>query len=195
MHHHPFAPASPGCSRRQALRLLSAGLGTLATGCTPIRVLLNDAPAPFHDDDAVAEPVLRAFVATVVPGVTADRPGAARVFFDSYYPLAAHRAWLAADLVTRARRRFHRSFIQLAEPQRADIIASGLNAGGVTARVYTGAVFLAQIAVYGGLVEADGSCPVIGFAGPAGLVPPAQQSYPDPARFLPDARTRTGHPD
>lgn len=181
-------------TRRQVLRLFSAGLGALAAGCTPVRILLNDAAPPFHDDVVVAEPILRAFVATIVPGIRADRPGAADIFFDRFYPLAARRAWFAGDLNSRARRRFRRPFTDLTEAQRAAIVEGGLLAGGVTARVYTGAVLLAQVAVFGGLVEADGSCPVIGFRGPAGLVPLAMQSHPDPERFMPLPRSLTGHP-
>lgn len=183
------------CSRRRALAIAGATGISLATSCTPIRFLINDAPAPFRRDKDVTEPVLRLFVETVVPGIPIDQPGAATVFLDPAYPLTPHRAWLAADLCARADRWFSTPFDGLPRRDRTTIVREGLAAGGISTRIYTGAVFLAQIGVYGGLTNPHGACPLIGFEGPAGLRPPSAQTYPDPWRFLAIPLTRAGNPD
>lgn len=185
-------PSSP--SRREALRLLGAAATSVLAGCTPIRFMLNDAPAPFRRDQDVTEPILRAFVAAVVPGVSVERPGAARVFFDPFYPLTRHRAWLAADLDARAQRRHRLPFDGLSLPQRAQVIRDGLAGGGVVPRIYAGAVFLAQVAVFGGLTDPQGGCDLIGFPEPGDLLPLERQTYPDPGRFLGSAFTADGNP-
>lgn len=186
------APTSP--SRREVLGLLGAAVTSALAGCTPIRFMLNDAPAPFRRDHDVTEPILRAFVEAVVPGVPVERPGAARVFFDPFYPLTRHRAWLAADLDARAQRRHRLPFDGLSLPQRSAIIRDGLTGGGVVPRIYAGAVFLAQVAVFGGLTDPQGGCDLIGFPGPGNLLPLERQTYPDPGRFLGSPGTTDGNP-
>ncbi|MFN2317897.1 MAG: hypothetical protein ABR602_14605 [Gemmatimonadales bacterium] len=135
------------------------------------------------------------FVETVVPGTPVDRPGSAGVFFDPFYPLTPHRAWLARDLNDRAMRRFHQPFDGLPRSARESIVRTGLASSGLTGRIYHGAVFLAQIAIYAGLAHPTGACPAIGFQGPAGLQPLAAQTYPNPGRYLGRSRGVNGNPN
>lgn len=182
-------------SRREVLRTLAwVAAGLAGSACVPAELVFNASPAPHKRDANVVEPILRMFVETVVPGTPVDHPGPASVFFDPFYPLTPHRAWLARDLNDRAVRTFHQAFDGLPRASRESIIASGLSSAGLTGRVYHGAVFLAQVAVYAGLAHPAGACPAIGFQGPAGLLPPADQTYPAPRQFLGHALGVHGNP-
>lgn len=182
-------------SRRDVVRTLawiSAGLASSA--CVPAELIFNASAAPHKRDPNIVEPILRLFVETVVPGAVVERPGSADVFFDPFYPLTPHRAWLARDLNDRAMRQFHQPFDGLPRGSRESIIQAGLSSSGLTGRLYHGAVFLAQVAVYAGLAHPAGACPTIGFAGPSGLLPLVDQTYPEPRRYLGRAHGINGNP-
>lgn len=183
-------------SRRELLRTLAwVTAGLAGSACVPAELVFNASPAPHRRDPNVVEPILRMFVETVVPGTPVDRPGAAGVFFDPFYPLTAHRAWLARDLNDRAMQRNGQPFDGLPWSSRATIIRDGLSSQGLTRRVYNGAVFLAQVAVYAGLAHPAGACPVIGFEGPSGLLTLADQTYANPHLFLGRTRGADGNPN
>ncbi len=182
-------------SRRELLRTLAwVTAGLAGSACVPAELVFNASPAPHRRDPNIVEPILRLFVETVVPGTPVERPGSAAVFFDPFYPLTPHRSWLARDLNDRAMRQFRQPFDGLPRSSRESIIQSGLSSAGLTGRVYHGAVFLAQVAVYAGLAHPGGACPAIGFAGPAGLLPLADQTYPEPRRYLGRAHGLNGNP-
>ncbi len=145
-------------SRRRALRTLVAVLPAVAAAaCTPARIVLRAYPAEFKGASSRTQATLEAFVCTVEPGASRDVAGAARTLQDPYYPLARYAGYLASDLDQRASRCYRSSFTDLACAERAAVVASGLSAGGVTAKLYSGAIYLTQIAVYAGLGSADGS--------------------------------------
>lgn len=183
-------------SRRELLRTLAwVTAGLAGSACVPAELVFNASPAPHPRDPNVVEPILRMFVETVVPGTPVDRPGAAGVFFDPFYPLTPHRAWLARDLNDRAMQRHGQPFDGLPRSSRASIIHAGISGQGLTRRVYNGAVFLAQVAVYAGLAHPAGACPVIGFEGRSGLRSLAAQTYPNPRLFLGPTRSADGNPN
>jgi hypothetical protein len=182
-------------SRREVLRTLAwISAGVAGSACVPAELVFNASPAPHKRDPNIVEPILRLFVETVVPGTPVEHPGSARVFFDPFYPLTPHRAWLARDLNDRAMRQFRQPFDGLPRSSRGSIIQSGLSSRGLTGRVYHGAVFLAQVAVFAGLAHPTGACPAIGFQGPAGVLPLADQTYPEPGRYLGRAHGVHGNP-
>jgi hypothetical protein len=182
-------------SRREAIKglaVLTAGLGV---GCTPLRIAMHLYPDEFDNQPERVDRVLRAFVATVIPGAPLDDPNLIRAFYDSYYPLAKCRNFFAADLCQRALNRFGTDdFERLAPEQRTGVIESGLSQSGTIGRVYTGAIFLTQIAFYAGIYDADRGCPLIGFDGRYRFRSVAQTSYPNPGSFLARARTADGNP-
>ncbi len=183
-------------SRRDVLRTLAwVTAGLAGSACVPAELVFNASPAPHKRDPNIVEPILRMFVETVVPGTPVDQPGLARVFFDPFYPLTSHRAWLARDLNDRAMQRFRQPFDGLPRSARESIIRAGLASPGLTARIYNGAVFLAQVAVYAGLTHPTGACPAIGFQGPAGVLPLSDQTYPEPRRYLGRTRSVNGNPN
>ncbi len=183
-------------SRRDVLRMLAwIAAGVAGSACVPAELIFNASAAPHKRDSNIVEPILRLFVETVVPGTPVERPGSAGVFFDPFYPLTPHRAWLARDLNDRAMRQFRQPFDGLPRDSRESIIQAGLSSQGLTGRVYHGAVFLAQVAVYAGLPHPTGACPAIGFQGPAGVLPLADQTFPEPWRYLGRAHGMNGNPN
>ncbi len=125
----------------------------------------------------------------------AGRPSPIRAFYDSYYPLAKYRNFFAADLCERALNQFGSDeFERLAPEQRTRIIEKGLSKGGTIGRLYTGAIFLTQIAFYAGIYDADRGCPLIGFDGRYRFRSVADTSYPNPGSFSARATTVDGNP-
>ena len=183
-------------SRRAALKslavLAAAGVGA---ACTPIRMGLRLAPGGFDDDEALVDRVLRGFATAVVTGIPADHPNLVRHFYDDDYPLAKYRGYLAADLCQESVDRFRiPAFDQLPLAQRTKIIESKLASGGVTRRLYRGAIYLTQIACYAGIYDADRGSPLIDFDGRCRNPSVADSTYPMPHRFLSHETTLDGNP-
>ncbi|MEE8192453.1 MAG: hypothetical protein V3T74_06880 [Gemmatimonadales bacterium] len=183
-------------TRRRALGWIGSATLALAAGaCTPVRIVLKMYPEEFETDPDLVDGVLRAFVTAVVPGMPGDHPNLTRAFYDDYYRLSKYRNFLAADLCERSRSMYGRTeFAELSLEQRTRVIEDGLDRGGVTKRLYVGAVFLAQIATYAGIYDAEEGCPLIGFQGRYDLSELAHVSHPHPERFLPPSRTTDGNP-
>jgi len=143
-------------SRRQAIQTIAAVLSAVgAAACAPARILLGAYPAEFKGNSARTMATLAAFVCTVEPGACPDPARTALTLQDAYYPLARYAAYLASDLDGRANHGYRRPFAALSCAERAAVVASGLAAGGVTGKLYSGAVYLTQIAVYAGLGSSD----------------------------------------
>jgi len=179
-------------TRREALRAL--GVATISTlaGCTPARIVLGAYPKEFKRDTGLDDRVLVAFVTTVIPGITADNPDLVRAFGDRRFAFARYRGYFASDLCRRARKRHGGSFQDLELDARTDVIRSALAADGTTRRLYTGAIFLAQVSVYGGIYDDDRGVPFIDYDGR--FRPGGRYSYADPQSFLPPAMTADGNP-
>ena len=190
---HPTSRTLP--SRREAIHRLGAMvLGLAAAGCTPnflVHSLYPEAPGL---DEATVARTLEAFIATVLPD--ADEPGrVAKLFVDPALRFAPYCPVLVADLHRRARESSGKArFDLLPGAERVDIVRRALAEGGSAARLYTGGIFLAQVAYYGGLWHERGACPSIGFEGPYVFAGFAALTYPEPERFLPAATTLDGNP-
>jgi hypothetical protein len=183
-------------NRRQAIRLLAGGVAALAVGaCTPATILLQNYPEQYRRGTAATRLALRAFTVTVVPGLTPAEIQAVTLLEDPFYPTAKYTGFLASDLDRRAQRYHDRLFSELEQPQRTSILCKALDDGDATTRkLYTGAVFLTQAAVYGG-IHADGAgCRLTGFPGGNHFLDPALVSYPDTVRFASRALSLDGNP-
>lgn len=181
--------------RRSALQRLGAiALGLGAGGCSRGFVLRTIYPEARALDAIATESLLAAFVTTVVPEV--DSPErVVRLMQDPTLPFAAFSQVLAADLVRRTREQVgHAAFDRLDLERRTAVITDGLEGGGIPSRIYNGAVLFTQAAVYGGLASGDGSCAITGFEGRFQFRGYAEQTYPDPERFLPAPVSADGNP-
>ncbi len=178
-------------SRRDALRtfgLMTTGLAL--TACTPLRIVAGIYPADFKQHRDQVTRVLRAFMSTVIPGAP-DSSDLVRVLSDRQYPFARYAAFFASDLCRRAGGACaNERFWELEPQQRVRVINAGLAADATTRKLYGGAIFLAQLAFYGGIYDDDAGCPLIDFAGRYRGDP---ISYDGAARFLPATLTQSGN--
>lgn len=182
-------------SRREALRWLGLiGAGLAAGACTPLRIGLHAWPERFDTDGELDDRVLRAFVATVIPGVESNRPDLVRAYADPFYHFTPYRSFLASDLCRRGARLYGEArFDRLGPDERAAVLRDGLAADGTTRRLYTGAIFLAQVSTYASIYDDERGCPLIAFEGRYRVRPLDETTYPDPGRFLAVATTLDGN--
>lgn len=183
-------------ARREAVRRLAVlGAGLAAAACTPLKIVLHLYPEDFDKDPRRVDQVLRAFVTAVLPGAAEDDPDLIRAYHDTTYPLGKYRSFLAADLSRRAWNGFGTdAFQELSLEQRTEIIRCAVASGGTTARLYHGAMFLAQVAFYSGIYDDAKGCPLIGFEGRYQFRGIEATTYAEPERFLARAVSRDGNP-
>jgi len=185
---------SKAISRRTALRSLGLLALGATVGCTPLRVVLDRHPQALDDDADLEDRVLRAFLATVIPGADTDGPIAIRMFHDPAYPFARYAKFFAGDLCRRATAHSAgRTFDQLSPAERTAVVQQGLAADGTTRKLYGGAIYLAQIATYAGIYDAEGGSPLIDFEGRYRFRGTAANCHPDPEHFLATSLTVAGN--
>jgi hypothetical protein len=181
-------------TRRDALRRLGILTAGVASACTPLRIVLHDYPRSFDEDAACGERVLRAFVLTVIPEAEASNPNLARAFSDPDLHYAPYRGFFVSDLCRRAEARTGAAtFERLSLAERTAVVQDGLQADATTARLYTGAILVAQASYYAGIYDDRRGCPLIGFDGTYQFRGLAAITYPDPERFLSWSATPDGN--
>lgn len=180
-------------SRRDALKRLGLlGGAALAASCTPARILLHAYPDEFDNDSAKVDRVMAALAITILPEAGVAAAELSRPFYDRRFPLHKYRSYLASDLCARADRLCGSSrFEVLDHNERARVIEDGLSADGTTVKLYSGAIYLAQIAFFAGIYDDYTGCAAIDFGGRAGILPLNEQTYPNADEFL--ARELTAH--
>ncbi len=188
--------SAPAISRREAVVRMVGTLAALGVaGCAPAQIVLHLYPDMFDHDAALRERIFAAFARTVVPSASTGDPNLTRAYADPAFPLAKYGGFLAYDLCQRARRAGGvRTFDRLEATRRRAVVADAVAEGGATGRLYRGAIYLTQIALYAGIYDDERGDPAIGFPGryrPRAL---SATSYPDPSRFLPVASTLDGNP-
>jgi hypothetical protein len=181
-------------SRRSFLGLLVGAAGIALTGCAPARLLLAlDKPRPAAGPEG-RDATLAAFALTVVPGIDPDTPHLTRVYDDPAYPFARCRNFFVADLDRRARRLHAAPFARLEPGTRHAVVADGLAASGITRRVYDGAVFLTQVALYAGIYDDAAGCALIDFPGGGSLPTSDERARVVEATYLPGPAAGGGNP-
>ncbi len=183
-------------SRREALgRLAALTGGVVLVACTPLRIVMHLYPEDFDQQPELVDRILRAFAVTILPAAGRDDPNLVRAFYDEQYPLAKYACFLAADLCRRSYDRFGEdAFDELTAARRTTIVQDALAAGWTTTRLYTGAIFLAQIAFYGAIYDDENGCPAIGFEGRYRFRGIEATTYPNAERYLAQASTANGNP-
>jgi hypothetical protein len=182
-------------SRRQAIRVLAGGVAALAMGaCTPATIVLKAYPEEYRAGSDATEAALLAFIDTVVPGLTPAERRAVTVLHDPFYPLARFCDFLASDLDRRARKRYRSRFSLLPLDQRTAVVESGFSGDTTTRKLYTGAAFLIQAAVYAGIQDDHAGSRLIDFPGGYTLTPTTAAWLPGAPRFASWASTTDGNP-
>ena len=180
-------------TRRQLCAALFGVAAGAMAGCAPVRIVLDDYPERFGKPYGPTDLVLHAFAVTVAP-CQANVADPARALADPFFPFARFRSWLASDLCRRAGQFRGMRFDQLDTSQRVHVITEGLQADAVTRKVYTGAVFLIQLAAYGAIYGDVDGAPGIRYDGTYRFQGLAAVTYPEPETFLPAALTADGNP-
>jgi hypothetical protein len=157
----------------------------LISGCTPARIALHLYPEEFDEDPDIVETELRAFVDTVLPGITRDDGHPVRLFYDDAFPIWKYRGFFASDLCKTAGSLFgERRFCDLDEARRAAVIDEGVSSGGSLGDLYAGAIFVTQVVYFAGLYDPEGDCSFIDFKGSSPPRSRAQFTFDDPDSFL-----------
>lgn len=176
--------------RREVVRYLAwLTAGVAASACTPLRIITRSFPDEFKHDPQLVDATLQSFVAAVIPGIDVGTGDPAHALKDSRYPFAAYAQYFASDLTERARERYGEAFHRLTVEQRTKVISDGLHADATTRKLYRGAIYLTQIAVYAGIYGDDG-CSLIDFAG---RFRGGDVSYENADSFLPTPLTTSGN--
>lgn len=183
-------------NRRQVLgRLGVLAAGLTAVACTPLRIVMHIYPEDFDQQPELVDRILGAFARTVIPGVEGAAARVVRAYHDPTFPLGSFTSFLAADLCRRSAACYGTdAFDRLGLTERTRLVQDVLAEGGTAARLYGGAVFLAQVAFYGGIYDDDEGCPAIGFEGRYRFRGIDATTYPEPERFLARQLTRDGNP-
>lgn len=180
-------------SRTEFLKEISLLLGATLAGCSPVRILLHDYPSRYDAAGRMRESILSAFVLSVVPGADTSDPNLVRVFSDDFYPFAAYCGYFTADLDGRSVARNGVPFTDQTPALRTALIEEGLEADGTTARLYRGAILLAQVSIYGGIYDDDRGCPLIDFHGRDTWQEAAPERTPDITLHLAHESTTNGN--
>jgi len=182
-------------SRRQAIRMLAGGVAALAMGaCTPATIVLKAYPEEYRKGSEATEAALLAFIDTVVPGLTPTERQAVTVLHDPFYPLAKYSDFLASDLDRRARKRYRSRFCALPLDQRTAVLEDGFSGDKITQKLYTGAAFLVQAAVYAGINADRAGSRLIDFPGGYTLTPATAAWLPGAPCFDSWASSIDGNP-
>jgi hypothetical protein len=181
-------------SRLSFLKQISVILGIAVSGCSPLRILLKDYPRKFDDDPGLRESTLRSFVTTVIPGAAIDEPDLVRIYGDSYYPFHPYCGFFVSDLSRRSSDLFGTDeFSRLPPEQRTAVIEDGLDADATIARLYRGAVLMAQASYFGGIYGDAKGCPLIDFHGANRGFTEREMYYPNASAFLASEATVDGN--
>jgi len=145
-------------------------------------------------DEKLIDSILRAFVVTVIPGAPIDDPHLTRMYSDEFYPFHSYRGFFVSDLCRRGEDLYGTErFDQLSLEQRTKVVQDGLDADATTSRLYRGAIFMAQVSVYGSIYDDENGCSLIDFHGANSGFTPEEMCYRDNSPFLAGEITQDGN--
>jgi hypothetical protein len=172
-------------TRREALAALT--FISLASSCTPVKILFADKNTEDNDHDRT----IRAFMETIVPGISVDSPNLSDIFDDPYYPFSPYKEIFAEDLDRSSFRDYKvQHFYNLGLNKRALLLERKFSKRGITKQIYFGALWLSQLSVYTGINNPDGACDIIDFE----CKDSKTASYSAPLSYLGKPATLNGNP-
>lgn len=181
-------------SRLEFLKQICVVSGVLVAGCTPMKIVFKAYPERFKYDRNLREQMLRAFVTAVIPGAPEDDPDLVRMFTDDYYPFHEYCEFFAADLSSRSEKLFEDDrFDQRTLEERARVVQDGLEADATVARLYRGAILMAQVSFYAGIYNDEKGCSLIEFDGSNYGFTDNEMYHKDSWNYLAAAATSTGN--
>lgn len=188
-----YSTANYSVSRLEFLKKLTLLTGAIITGCTPVRVLLKSYPDKYDYNKKMCKQILDSFVLTVIPGANLKNKNLCRIFHDDYYNFSSYRGFFISDLCSKSKKIFqNENFSQLSLKQRTKVIQYGLEDDSTTAKLYTGAIFMAQVSYYCCIYDDEKGCELIDFQGNYGFMN-TDMYYKDCAELLADEITLSGN--
>jgi hypothetical protein len=158
-------------------------------------MILNLYPKRFRVDVGLQDRLLRAFVTTVIPGADERDPYLVCMFHDTYYPFYPYTGYLVHDLAKRSDALMgNEAFDGLDTDQRTTVVEDALSADDTTARLYRGAMLMAQVSYFAGVYNPDHACALIDFPGRNNGFSREHLTYPDASKYLGDEATADGNP-
>jgi hypothetical protein len=160
-----------------------------------VRMLLNLYPKLFRTDLELQNRILRAFVVTVIPGADEGEPDLVRMFGDPYYPFYPYTGYIVFDLVRRSRALFGTgAFDTLDAIRKTAVLEDALSADDTTARLYRGAMLMAQVSFFAGVYNPARGCSLIDFPGENNGFRREALTYPEGGKYLGVEVTTDGNP-
>ncbi len=186
-------------SRIRELR--NSGTGVQASSFAPaavlsaVRMIANLYPRRFRADLGLRDRILRAFVVTVIPGADEVDPHLVRMYSDTYYPFYPYTGYLVYDLARRSRVLWGTEAFNSLDPERRTaVVENALSGDETTARLYRGAMLMAQVSYFAGVYDPDHGCALIDFPGKNNGFPREAITYPDAWRYLGEETSTDGNP-
>lgn len=180
-------------SRLDFIKRFSLGLGVIMTSCTPVKILLNAHEDKFDDDATLKIKILTAFVTAVIPGIDQNDPDLCRIFCDEYYPFHKYNGFFISDLCNKSEKLFGtENFYDLTLDERTQVIQAGLDDDSTTERIYTAAIFIAQVSGYCSIYNDEKGCSLIDYQGSYGFMD-SDMLYPNPNKYMAREFTSTGN--
>lgn len=180
-------------SRLDFIKRFSLGLGVIMTSCTPVKILLNAHEDKFDDDATLKIKILTAFVTAVIPGIDPNDPDLCRIFCDEYYLFHKYNGFFISDLFDKSEKLFGtENFYDLTLDERTQVIQAGLDDDSTTERIYTAAIFIAQVSSYCSIYNDEKGCSLIDYQGSYGFMD-SEMFYPNPNKYMAHEFTSTGN--
>ncbi len=109
--------------------------------------------------------IFETFLKVVIPGAYGYCEFLAKAFADEFYGFSKYINYLIKDLDKSSFIGFNKSFLQLSDKDKKQIVHEGTQKGLLKKQVYNGAIYLLQLIVFAGLCEEDQSCKIIDYPG------------------------------
>lgn len=192
----PYVLSSGGfefISRLDFIKKIVLLTGAIVSGCTPVRVLLNSYPDKYDDDKKLSRQILGAFVLTIIPGGNPDDPDLCKIFNDEFYPFYKFCGFFTSDLCGKSKKLFGtEKFFELSFNQRTKVIQDGLDDDVTTSRLYTSAIYIAQVSYFSCIYNDDKACSLIDFPNSYEFME-TDMYYKDFNKMLADEVTSSGN--
>lgn len=160
-----------------------------------LQMVLRLFPHKYCNNHTLKEKSLRAFVTAIIPEADEDDKFLVRMYGDNFYPFHTYCGYFIFDLNKRAKKIFGvGNFYSLSLEKRTTVIQSALSGRELTARLYKGAILMAQVAFYGAVYNEEKGCKLIDFPGRNNGYEKREITYPFAQSFFRNELSFDGHP-
>lgn len=131
-----------------------------------LQMVLKLFPHKYCNDQNLKERFLHSFVTTIIPEADENDESLVKMYVDSYYPFHTYCGYFIFDLNKRSKKLFGvKEYNSLSLKERTQVIQNALSGRELTARLYKGAILMAQVAYFGAVYKEEEGCKLIDFPG------------------------------